>query len=184
MVSITGKAATSRTARAACCVVFSSPTALRLIRANQLAKGDVLAVARVAGIMAAKRTPELVPLCHPIALSHVSVDLRLPDDERQAVTDKRKRKGWENAIDIETTVSCNGPTGVEMEALSAAAAAALTVYDMCKAVDRAMVITDLRVVFKDGGRSGRWVEGAREADDGRGDAGGCRGGGGDVVAKE
>lgn len=147
MVSITEKAPTRRVAKAKCTVRFSNPTALSLVRDNQIKKGDVLGVARVAGIMAAKRTPDLIPLCHPIALTHAEIDL-VPVQER-------------NEIDITTTVSCDGKTGVEMEALTAASAAALTVYDMCKSVDKGMVIEGLRVVLKEGGKSGAWVEGEK-----------------------
>ncbi|KAK6207584.1 MoaC family protein [Colletotrichum tabaci] len=145
MVSIASKQPTARVARAACTVTFSSPLALRLIRASQVKKGDVLGTARVAGIMAAKRTPDLIPLCHPIALSHVAVEV----EPASAADD-------ETVLRVEATVECEGKTGVEMEALTAAGAAALTVYDMCKAVDKAMVIGGLRVVLKDGGKSGRW----------------------------
>ncbi|KEY67133.1 hypothetical protein S7711_02994 [Stachybotrys chartarum IBT 7711] len=141
MVSISEKAPTSRVATAACAVHFSSPTALRLIADNQMKKGDVLGVARVAGIMAAKRTPDLIPLCHPIAISQATVDLQAVGEER---------------IDVRATVTCDGKTGVEMEALTAASTAALTIYDMCKAVDKGMRIEGLRVVLKDGGKSGRW----------------------------
>ncbi|KAK3186491.1 hypothetical protein K4F52_004792 [Lecanicillium sp. MT-2017a] len=140
MVSIAQKNVTSRIATAACTVRFSDGTALRLIRDNQMKKGDVLGIARVAGIMAAKRTPDLIPLCHPIPVSHVSVDL----------------KQTEASIEIRATVECDGKTGVEMEALTAASTAALTVYDMCKAVDKGMIVDGLRVVLKDGGKSGRW----------------------------
>lgn len=142
MVSIGQKAVTSRTATAACRVRFSNKTALPLIREDRMKKGDVLGVARVAGIMAAKRTPDLIPLCHPIAISHVTIDLD-PSEEG-------------DGIEIRATVSCEGKTGVEMEAMTAASTAALTVYDMCKAVDKGMVIDGMRVVFKDGGKSGRW----------------------------
>lgn len=142
MVSIASKAVTARVATAACRVRFSSAVAPRLIRANQMKKGDVLGVARVAGIMAAKRTPDLIPLCHPIPVSHVRVDLTLAEADC--------------AIDVRATVECDGKTGVEMEALTAASTAALTVYDMCKAVDKGMVVDGLRVVLKDGGKSGRW----------------------------
>ncbi len=140
MVSIAGKAVTARVATAACTVRFSSDVAPRLLRTNQLKKGDALGVARVAGIMAAKRTPDLIPLCHPIPVSRVRVDLALQD----------------RSVDVRATVECDGKTGVEMEALTAASTAALTVYDMCKAVDKGMVVDGLRVVLKDGGKSGRW----------------------------
>ncbi|EGY14612.1 molybdenum cofactor biosynthesis protein 1 B [Verticillium dahliae VdLs.17] len=149
MVSISSKTPTSRVAKAACTVTFTTPEPLRLIAENQVKKGDVLGVARVAGIMAAKRTPDLIPLCHPIPISHVSVELRPREAEGGS------RRGCA-AIDVEATVTCDGKTGVEMEALTAASTAALTVYDMCKAVDKGMVISDLRVVLKDGGKSGRW----------------------------
>ncbi|KAH7188860.1 uncharacterized protein B0J16DRAFT_103097 [Fusarium flagelliforme] len=141
MVSISEKTVTSRIAKAACTVRFSNATAIGLIRDNQMKKGDVLGVARIAGIMASKRTPDLIPLCHPIALSKATVDLDVRGDDR---------------VEIAATVTCDGKTGVEMEALTAASTAALTVYDMCKAVDKGMVIEGLRVVLKDGGKSGRW----------------------------
>ena len=158
MVSISDKQPTKRTATARCTVRFSHPAVLGLIRANEMKKGDVLGVARVAGIMAAKRTPDLIPLCHPVAVSHVRVDLTLggPDDSHGTGAAAGGR------IEIAATVSCDGKTGVEMEALTAASTAALTVYDMCKAVDKHMVIDGLRVVLKEGGRSGRWVEGVQE----------------------
>ncbi|CEJ86880.1 Putative Molybdenum cofactor biosynthesis protein A [[Torrubiella] hemipterigena] len=143
MVSISDKNVTSRIAKAACTVRFSeSSPAPGLILSNTLKKGDVLGVARIAGIMAAKRTPDLIPLCHPIPISKVSVDLELDPAG--------------NKVEVVATVACDGKTGVEMEALTAASMAALTVYDMCKAVDRGMVVEGLRVVLKDGGKSGRW----------------------------
>ncbi|KDN64456.1 hypothetical protein CSUB01_00413 [Colletotrichum sublineola] len=145
MVSIASKTPTSRIAKAACTVTFSSPLALQLIRASQMKKGDVLGTARVAGIMAAKRTPDLIPLCHPILLSHVGVEVEPASSAED-----------ETVLNVEATVECEGKTGVEMEAMTAAAAAALTVYDMCKAVDKGMVVGGLRVVLKDGGKSGRW----------------------------
>lgn len=148
MVSISDKTPTKRTATAKCHIHFSNPTAISLIHDNQMKKGDVLGVARVAGIMASKKTPDLIPLCHPVAISHVTVDLDIVEDD---------------SIEITATVSCDGKTGVEMEALMAASAAALTVYDMCKAVDKRMVIEGLRVVLKEGGKSGRWVEGMKSA---------------------
>ncbi|KAK4239610.1 hypothetical protein C8A03DRAFT_14008 [Achaetomium macrosporum] len=154
MVSISDKSPTKRVAQAKCTVRFSSPTALALIRDNQIKKGDVLGVARIAGIMAAKRTPDLIPLCHPISLTHAEVEL-CPKQEDEGGKGKSE-------IEITATVSCDGKTGVEMEALTAAGAAALTVYDMCKAVDKGMVIEGLRVVLKEGGKSGRWVEGERD----------------------
>lgn len=140
MVSISDKAITSRTATAACTVRFSNSDAIQLIRDNQLKKGDVLGVARVAGIMASKRTPDLIPLCHPIPITHVSIDL-----------DLGKRQ-----IEVRATVKSDGKTGVEMEALMAASMAALTIFDMVKAVDKGMVVEGLRVVLKEGGKSGKW----------------------------
>ena len=143
MVPISEKAVTSRRATAVCSVRFSNPVTLDLVRQSQLKKGDVLGVARVAGIMAAKRTADLIPLCHPIALSRVSVDLEVGEEE----------------VAIRANVECDGKTGVEMEALMAASTAAMTVYDMCKAVDKGMVIEGLRVTLKEGGKSGRWEMG-------------------------
>ncbi len=120
------------------------PETLALIQAGTVKKGDVLTVAQVAGIQAAKRTHELIPMCHPLLLTHVAVELAPVEDGGQA---------W---IDVEATVRTTGKTGVEMEALTAASVAALTVYDMCKAADRGMCITDLRLVHKRGGKSGTW----------------------------
>ncbi|WP_374466053.1 cyclic pyranopterin monophosphate synthase MoaC [Ferrovibrio sp.] len=139
MVDVSAKAETERVARAGARVIMQKST-LELIMSGQAAKGDVLATARIAGIMAAKRTSDLIPLCHPLALSQVTVDLT-PDLAG-------------NAIDIIATCKLKGRTGVEMEALTAASIAALTVYDMAKAVDRAMQITDVRLLHKSGGKSG------------------------------
>ena len=141
MVDVSGKPETERVATAAA-TVRMKPETLALILKGQMKKGDVLAVARLAGIMAAKRTPDLIPLCHPLALASVTVDLT-PDPKR-------------NAVDIVATCKLRGRTGVEMEALTAASVAALTVYDMCKAVDRGMTITDLRLLHKSGGKSGTY----------------------------
>jgi cyclic pyranopterin monophosphate synthase len=141
MVDVSAKAETERVATAKGSVIMQ-PETLALIAAGEMKKGDVLAVARLAGIMAAKRTPDLVPLCHPLALTAIAVDLAID----------RKR----NAVDIEATCKLIGRTGVEMEALTAVSVAALTVYDMCKAVDRAMIITDIRLTHKRGGKSGRY----------------------------
>jgi len=146
MVSIADKKATKRTATAACTVRFSRPATARLIAASELKKGDVLGTARIAGIMGAKRTPDLIPLCHPIQISHVAVHVAV----------KEESEGGGGCVHVRATVGCDGRTGVEMEALTAAATAALTVYDMCKAVDRGMRIEGLRVVLKEGGQSGRW----------------------------
>ncbi|MCX2727648.1 cyclic pyranopterin monophosphate synthase MoaC [Thermomicrobium sp. 4228-Ro] len=122
--------------------VYLRPETLRLIREGRAAKGDVLAVARVAGIMAAKRTGELIPLCHPLPLTKVELDLK-PNEQ-------------DSCIEIEARVETIGRTGVEMEALTAVAVAALTVYDMVKAVDRAITISEIGLVYKAGGRSGEW----------------------------
>lgn len=139
MVDVGEKAPSRRTATAAARVLVNGDT-FALIRAGGVKKGDVLTVAQLAAIMGAKRTPDLIPLCHPIPLEKIEARLRL--DEAQC------------SVEIETTVATDGKTGVEMEALTAAAAAALTVYDMCKAVQRDMVITDLRLLAKSGGVHG------------------------------
>jgi GTP 3',8-cyclase len=158
MVSISEKNSTKRRATAQCFVRFSDSTPSRLIDENQMRKGDVLAVARIAGIMAAKRTSDLIPLCHPIAISQVTVDLEVVAP--QAKSDQSGAKAeLDNGVKITATVACDGKTGVEMEALTAASTAALTVYDMCKAVDKGIVIEGLKVVLKEGGKSGRWVDG-------------------------
>ena len=139
MVDVGDKPATSRLAVARGAVRMA-PATLALVREGRAAKGDVLGVARLAGIMAAKRTADLIPLCHPLALTRVEVDLE-PQEGRVA---------------IEARVAVTGQTGVEMEALTAVSVAALTVYDMLKAVDRGMVVEEVRVVLKDGGKSGRF----------------------------
>ena len=141
MVDVSAKDETARVATARGRIVMA-PATLALIEAGQVGKGDVLGVARLAGIMAAKRTSDLIPLCHPLALSKVTVDLTpaAPD-----------------AVDIEATVKLVGRTGVEMEALTAVTIAALTVYDMCKAADRGMIIEGVRLYEKSGGKSGRYV---------------------------
>ena len=136
MVDVSGKAVTYRTARAAG-RVWMNPETLEKVRAGQMAKGDVLAVAQVAGIMAAKRTWELIPMCHPLPLTSIDISFAFQDD----------------ALDIQAQVKCSGETGVEMEALTAVSAAALTVYDMCKAVQRDMVIDQIRLLEKTGGKS-------------------------------
>jgi indole-3-glycerol phosphate synthase len=141
MVDISEKGETDRVAVAGARVVMR-PETLERIRSGDVAKGDVLAVARLAGIMAAKRTAELIPLCHPLALTSVEVDLECASERP--------------AVEITATCKLRGRTGVEMEALTAASVAALTVYDMCKAVDRGMVVTDLRLLRKSGGKSGNW----------------------------
>ena len=140
MVDVGDKAVTERTATARGAVVMQAQT-LDMITKGQAKKGDVLAVAQLAGIMAAKKTADLIPLCHPLALSKVTVTLSPAPPDR---------------VEIEATVKLSGQTGVEMEALTAVSTAALTVYDMCKAVDRAMQITDICLVHKSGGKSGTY----------------------------
>jgi cyclic pyranopterin monophosphate synthase len=139
MVDVSGKDVTVRTATASG-RVFVSPAVVALLRGGGVPKGDALAVARIAGIQAAKRTPDLVPLCHPIAIHGVEVDLQVTDD----------------AVLVSATVRTADRTGVEMEALTCVAVAGLTLIDMVKAVDRAATITDVRVEAKSGGRSGEW----------------------------
>ena len=137
MVDVGDKDATRRRAVARSVVAMESTTAAA-IADGDVKKGDVLAVARIAGIQAAKRTADIIPLCHPLLLSKVAVDLTVE----------------ESSVAIEAVVETTGPTGVEMEALHACTAAALTIYDMCKALDRAMVISDVMLIEKSGGRSG------------------------------
>ncbi len=139
MVDVGEKPVTVRTAVAAARVLVSEET-FRLIQTGGMKKGDVLTVAQVAGVMGAKRTPDLIPMCHPILIDGINLSLHL-DEAR-------------HSVEIEATVSCAGRTGVEMEALTAASTAALTVYDMCKAVQKDMVITDLRLIRKSGGVHG------------------------------
>ena len=141
MVDVTDKPETGRTATARARVVMQ-PATLSVILAGDAAKGDVLGTARLAGIMAAKRTADLIPLCHPLPITSVVVDLSADGDR---------------AVQVSATVRTTGRTGVEMEALTAVSVAALTVYDMCKAIDRGMQIDALRVVHKDGGRSGAYT---------------------------
>lgn len=137
MVDVSGKETTSRSATARARVLAAADT-IALVISGTAKKGDVLATARLAGIMAAKKTSELIPLCHPLVISKASVDFSLSD----------------NYIDVEATVKVEGKTGVEMEALTACSVACLTLYDMLKAVDRGIRITDLRLVEKSGGKSG------------------------------
>jgi cyclic pyranopterin phosphate synthase len=141
MVDVSGKALTEREAVARGSVVMKKET-LSLIRKNGMAKGDVLGVARVAGIMAAKKTSELIPMCHPLNLSSVTIDFGFD--------------GRRNRIDIESRVKITGQTGVEMEAMTAVAVVALTIYDMCKSVDREMTISEILLVEKSGGKSGHF----------------------------
>ncbi len=144
MVDVSDKAETERVATAKGSVLMQ-PATLALIKDGGVKKGDVLSVARLAGIMGAKKTPDLIPLCHPLALTSVQVDLTL-DEAR-------------NAVDISATCKLVGKTGVEMEALTAVSVAALTVYDMCKAVDKGMQIVDIRLTHKTGGKSGTYERG-------------------------
>ncbi len=139
MVDISDKQNSFRTAKAACSIQMSLET-LKIIADGNSKKGDVLNVARIAGIQGAKRTSELIPLCHPISLTKISLDLTLND----------KIPG----VEIISTVKTTGPTGVEMEALTAASISALTVYDMVKSLDKSIIVKDLRLIFKDGDKSG------------------------------
>lgn len=141
MVDVSPKAATERTASAEAIVTLSE-TAFKLVLSGDMPKGDVRAVARIAGIMAAKKTSDLIPLCHPLALSHVGIDIT-PLPERRALV-------------IVATAKTTGPTGVEMEAMTAASVAALTIYDMVKGVDRSCVVESLRLIAKAGGKSGEY----------------------------
>jgi cyclic pyranopterin phosphate synthase len=144
MVDVTSKPSTSRTAVAHAFVHMQRAT-IASVRRLKSPKGNPLEIARIAGITAAKRTAELIPLCHPISLTHVDVRAKL----------------CQNGIDITSEATATGPTGVEMEALVAAAVAALTIYDMCKALERGMEITDLHLVKKSGGRSGLYLRSAK-----------------------
>jgi cyclic pyranopterin monophosphate synthase len=141
MVDVGGKADTGREASAEGCVIMQ-PETLALILSGNAKKGDVLAVARIAGIMAAKKTHEIIPLCHPLMITKVSVDIE-PDAALPGLR-------------VSATVKVSGKTGVEMEALTAVSAACLTIYDMAKAVDRGMVISDVRLMTKSGGKSGSY----------------------------
>ncbi|MEM9043246.1 MAG: cyclic pyranopterin monophosphate synthase MoaC [Pseudomonadota bacterium] len=140
MVDVGAKEVTERTATARGSVIMS-PATLTIVQEGRARKGDVLGIAQLAGIMAAKKTPEIIPLCHPLLLTKIAVELTPAPPDR---------------VEIEATVKLSGKTGVEMEALTAVSAAALTVYDMLKAVDKAMQITDIRLVHKAGGKSGTY----------------------------
>ncbi|KAI9810094.1 MAG: hypothetical protein M1827_006705 [Pycnora praestabilis] len=157
MVHITSKASTHRIAIARGQVLFSNTLPAQLIRSHALKKGDVLSVARVAGIMAAKKTADLVPLCHPIALTSVGVDVELISSESGDIVGSGGL-GEFGGVTVQARVECEGKTGVEMEALTAVTGACLTIFDMCKAVDRDIRIEGMRVVLKEGGRSGTWRE--------------------------
>jgi cyclic pyranopterin monophosphate synthase len=142
MVDVSEKDVTSRTAIARG-TIHMRPETLALILQDKIEKGDVFAVARVAGIMAAKKTSELIPMCHPLNITSVEIDLTPKENPAR--------------VDIEAAVRVSGKTGVEMEAMTAVSAAALTIYDMCKAVDREMTINDIRLVKKSGGKSGTFI---------------------------
>jgi len=139
MVDVTGKPDTNREAVAKGTVRMQAST-LALLKKEKMAKGDVLAVAQLAGIMAAKQTPDLIPLCHPVLIGDIKIEFSLNEKN--------------NTVDITTTVKSTGKTGVEMEALTATAVTALTIYDMCKAVDRSLQIENIRLIKKSGGKSG------------------------------
>lgn len=140
MVDISAKSVTQRAATASA-VLKMAPSTLAMILDGEIPKGDVFAVARIAGIQAAKRTSELIPLCHPLALTNVAVDFESHNDDE---------------LHVRASASVNGQTGVEMEALTAVTVAALTVYDMCKAVQKDIAIADIRLLSKTGGKSGTW----------------------------
>ena len=142
MVDVSNKETTSRVAVAKARILMNSNT-LEIIKNGDAKKGDVLGIARTAGIMAAKKTADLIPLCHPLPITNVNINLRIEPSN--------------NSVEIEATVKTNGQTGGEMEALTAANITALTIYDMVKAIDKTMKITDLRVTFKDGGKTGQFI---------------------------
>ncbi|HHW07189.1 MAG TPA: cyclic pyranopterin monophosphate synthase MoaC [Clostridia bacterium] len=148
MVDVSGKEVTARVAVARG-EVRMKPATLALVKEGKMAKGDVLAVAQVAGIMGAKRTPDIIPMCHPLMLSAVDISFHINEEESK--------------IEIEATVKNSGQTGVEMEALTAVSVAALTIYDMCKAVEKDMIIGDIYLVKKSGGKSGDYVRRALPA---------------------
>ncbi|MGI8844145.1 MAG: cyclic pyranopterin monophosphate synthase MoaC [Gemmatimonadaceae bacterium] len=142
MVDVSAKPATDRLARAGGTILMSADT-LAAVKANTLAKGDVLTVARTAGILAAKRTAELIPLCHPLPLTDIAIAIS-PDESLPGIT-------------VESTVRTTGPTGVEMEAITAVSVTLITIYDMVKSVDKGLRLTDIRLLEKRGGRSGVWI---------------------------
>ncbi|KAF9420313.1 Cyclic pyranopterin monophosphate synthase, mitochondrial [Podila epigama] len=153
MVSVTDKTATHRTALAVSSIWLPG-VAFDLLKRNGHKKGDVLTVAQIAGIQAAKQTSNLIPLCHPLLLTHVSVDLKLVEDEEVKEGGGADGEPRGGRVEIESRVACKGNTGVEMEALTGATVAALTVFDMCKAVGKDMVIGEIKVMEKTGGKSG------------------------------
>ena len=141
MVDVGGKDVTRRSARARCKVLMD-PSTLKAVSENRIKKGNVLTAAKIAGIMAAKKVDELIPLCHPLPVDYISIDFNQEDEK--------------GVLEISSEVAVSARTGVEMEALQAVTQAALTVYDMCKSVDRGMVIVDIRLMEKRGGKSGLW----------------------------
>jgi cyclic pyranopterin phosphate synthase len=160
MVDVGGKRVTRRVAAARCAVRMGEST-LRAVMEDRVIKGNVLAAAKVAGILAAKRVGELVPLCHPLLLDHVDLrfEARFSPGDGHAVTGGERDPHRQTALVIESRVTVTARTGAEMEALQAAAQAALTVYDMCKSLERGITITDLRLIEKSGGKSGAWRSG-------------------------
>jgi cyclic pyranopterin phosphate synthase len=148
MVNVSNKDVSDRMARAAVRVTMAEET-VNLIQEKRAAKGDVLAVSQVAAIMGAKRTPDIIPMCHPLALTGVDVSFRFDEEEAK--------------VEIEATAKITGKTGVEMEALTAVSIGALTIYDMCKAVDKGMVIANIRLVSKSGGKSGSFMREGEES---------------------
>lgn len=164
MVGITEKPSTHRVAIAVGHVIFSNPEPASLIPAALMKKGDVLSSARIAGIMAAKQTPSLIPLCHPVALTLVGVDVDLVPSS-SSTEDTSAMNAPYGSVKVSARVECHGPTGVEMEALTAVMGGCLTVVDMCKGVDRGIRTEGVRVVLKKGGRSGEWREVGFDGDD-------------------
>ncbi|MCC8048256.1 MAG: cyclic pyranopterin monophosphate synthase MoaC [Oscillospiraceae bacterium] len=142
MVDVGGKAVTERTAIASGCVLVNAET-FRLIKTGGMKKGDVLGTAQIGGIMGGKRTSDIIPMCHPIFITGIDIDFNLNEEDL--------------AVEITATAKCSGVTGVEMEALTAVSVAALTVYDMCKAVQKDMVISDIKLLKKTGGKSGTFI---------------------------
>ncbi|GKZ34489.1 hypothetical protein AbraIFM66950_004765 [Aspergillus brasiliensis] len=178
MTKIAAKPITDRLATATCHIQFSNPRPWEILRGGGMTKkGDVFSVARIAGIMAAKRTPDIIPLCHPgIGITGVEVDVELLDPETAA----KDSDGWgdlgHGAMRVVASVSCLGRTGVEMEAMTATMGAALTVYDMLKAVDKGMVVSGARLLEKRGGKSGHWVRDGTTITTGTSSDGGSSGG--------
>lgn len=163
MTSISHKPITTRSATAMGVIRFTNPETHRLLQAGEIQKGDVFSAARIAGIMAAKRTADVVPLCHPgIGVTGVEVDIQLHPPEREGVEGAKGEvehdtgSGNNGHVEVRATVTCVGRTGVEMEAMTAVMGASLTVYDMCKAVDKGMVIGEVKLLEKLGGKSGHW----------------------------